>query len=279
MLTLKSNFVVRSLFLIVLGLSIFSCSSDSDENTAIEETVVSSDDPMAVIDDSVQPIAEESNPYSDPYIDSTSENNPYDSGEETSNPLDNELSRLNAVPIGDSNIDAEDDPTLAVPDTEPEIENSSEDYATNDRGSDSYTGFGEYIVQPGDSLAKIADLLYGDYKRWADLAAENEIVNPAKILPGDVIRYSKSDSQMVGSGIEKSEADYTTVTVKKGDTLSKLAVRIFGKSSFWRTLWRYNQDELPDPNRIKAGQILRYLEPDSYRAAFKSPDSAASLGH
>lgn len=279
MRTFISNIMLHTFFVIFTGLFFSACSSDGDENASVEETVVSSDEPVAVVDDNANAETLDNNPYSDPYVDDSLESNPYAANDDgTENPLDNELSRLNTIPVNDSGV--EDDPVLAEPNTEPYLaDESSSELRDGTYTNTTATGFGEYIVQPGDSLAKIADLIYGDYKRWADLAAENEIVNPSKILPGDVIRYAKRDGQLVSTNDTSSEAEYSNVTVEKGDTLTKLAVRIFGKSAYWRTLWRYNQETLPDPNRIQVGQVLRYLEPNSYKAAFRTATASGSTGH
>jgi soluble lytic murein transglycosylase-like protein len=46
-----------------------------------------------------------------------------------------------------------------------------------------------------------------------------------------------------------------TYTVKRGDTLTKIARR-YGLSS-WRVLFAVNRDRIRNPNRIRVGQVLR----------------------
>ena len=45
--------------------------------------------------------------------------------------------------------------------------------------------------------------------------------------------------------------------VKKGETLSHLAQRYYGKASLYMKIYNANTDVLKDPNKIKAGQKLR----------------------
>ena len=51
----------------------------------------------------------------------------------------------------------------------------------------------EYIVQPGDSLSRIAEKLYGTSARWAELFSLNRdrIKHPAKVAPGTVLRVPR----------------------------------------------------------------------------------------
>lgn len=45
-------------------------------------------------------------------------------------------------------------------------------------------------------------------------------------------------------------------TVKKGDTLSKIAKFVYGDSSLWMRIYEANQGEIPNPHEIKVGQRL-----------------------
>ena len=50
----------------------------------------------------------------------------------------------------------------------------------------------EHTVGPGESLARIADNYYGDPDRYLDIARENGITDPGRIVPGSVLRLSFS---------------------------------------------------------------------------------------
>ena len=46
-------------------------------------------------------------------------------------------------------------------------------------------------------------------------------------------------------------------TVRKGDTLSAIAQRVYGRASRWPAIFEANRDRLDDPDRIQPGQVLR----------------------
>lgn len=53
------------------------------------------------------------------------------------------------------------------------------------------------------------------------------------------------------------EASYGTYTVQKGETLGEISAKVYGTSRKWKKIFEANQDVLKNPNRIKAGQVLR----------------------
>jgi LysM repeat protein len=48
-----------------------------------------------------------------------------------------------------------------------------------------------------------------------------------------------------------------TYTVEKGDTLSGIAHKIYGKSSEYHKIFEANRDQLSDPDQIRPGQTLK----------------------
>lgn len=57
--------------------------------------------------------------------------------------------------------------------------------------------------------------------------------------------------------VMKVEAEYTTIRVRSGDSLSKLASRIYGDKNKFRIIYDANRDVLSNPNRIYAGLVLK----------------------
>jgi nucleoid-associated protein YgaU len=47
-----------------------------------------------------------------------------------------------------------------------------------------------------------------------------------------------------------------TVTVKSGDSLSRIAKRELGDASKWKALYDANRDKIDDPDLIHPGQVL-----------------------
>ncbi len=48
-----------------------------------------------------------------------------------------------------------------------------------------------------------------------------------------------------------------TIKVRKGDTLSSIALRAYGKSSLYNKIFEANPDLLANPNNLRVGQVLR----------------------
>ncbi|MBC7660186.1 MAG: LysM peptidoglycan-binding domain-containing protein [Chitinophagaceae bacterium] len=115
-----------------------------------------------------------------------------------------------------------------------------------------------YIVQPGDTLGSIAGTIYGSKREWKALANLNGIKAKGRIYPGDALKYTSNAATAAFEarfdGLAKA-----SVTVEHGDTLSKIAARVMGQSSFWKLIWRWNEATLTNPNKIAVGQTLQYV--------------------
>jgi nucleoid-associated protein YgaU len=103
------------------------------------------------------------------------------------------------------------------------------------------------IIQPGDSLWKLAQQNLGRGSRWQALLAANPgIVDPTRIAAGTEI--------VVPAKLTGLRSDLK-VTVKQGDTLSKIARLTYGRAAAWRCIAQANP-EIADANRIYEGQQL-----------------------
>jgi len=102
-------------------------------------------------------------------------------------------------------------------------------------------------IEPGDSLWKLSQEHLGRGSRWQELLAANPgIVDPARIAAGTEI--------VVPAKLTGLKSDLQ-VWVKQGDTLTKIAHRIYGHAAAWRCIAKANP-EIADVNRIYAGQQL-----------------------
>ncbi len=103
------------------------------------------------------------------------------------------------------------------------------------------------IMQPGDSLWKLAQQNLGRGSRWQELLAANPgIVDPTRIAAGTEI--------VVPARVTGLKSDLK-VTVKQGDTLSSIARGTYGRAAAWRCVAQANP-EIADANRIYEGQQL-----------------------
>ncbi|MCR6664191.1 MAG: LysM peptidoglycan-binding domain-containing protein [Luteimonas sp.] len=48
-----------------------------------------------------------------------------------------------------------------------------------------------------------------------------------------------------------------TYTIEKGDTLSAVAQRFYGKAKYWRQIHEANRDTIDNPDRIFPGQTIK----------------------
>jgi nucleoid-associated protein YgaU len=56
------------------------------------------------------------------------------------------------------------------------------------------------------------------------------------------------------------EAVTRTYTVVAGDSLSKIAKRLYGDAKLWKRIFEANKDEIENPDLIHPGQVLRIPE-------------------
>jgi len=103
------------------------------------------------------------------------------------------------------------------------------------------------VVKPGDSLWKIAQQNLGKGLRWHDLLAVNPgIVDANRIIAGSQIYLPASVAPLHAA---------TKITVRRDDTLSKIAQSQFGHASYWSCIAQANPT-IRDANLIFEGQSL-----------------------
>lgn len=130
----------------------------------------------------------------------------------------------------------------------------------------------EYTVASGDvSWETIAQRVLGDRRRGIDIAKENPLVDPTKLVPGrTVIRIPLDPEPPVvavpAPPVEPAKpvaaaapppARERTYTTESGDTLSGIAEAVYGRSSDWKAIYEANRDKIPNPNRVPVGVTIR----------------------
>jgi len=66
-----------------------------------------------------------------------------------------------------------------------------------------------------------------------------------------------SDVQSGASSTAPAAEVYETYEVKSGDSLSKIAKRVYGSGNAWKKIFEANTDIISDPNKIFPGQKLK----------------------
>ena len=73
----------------------------------------------------------------------------------------------------------------------------------------------------------------------------------------------KADFSNVSAGVTSTAPSATprTYTVKKGDSLSKIAKAVYGSANKWKRIYEANQDQIADADLIHPGQVLKIPDP------------------
>ena len=92
-------------------------------------------------------------------------------------------------------------------------------------------------------------------------AQKNEIWTAIKTIPtwqNDIVAdIQVTGGPAAGPGAPAVPSAGKTYTVKAGDTLSGIAKEHLGSAGAYMKIFELNKDQLTDPNKIKAGQVLR----------------------
>lgn len=113
----------------------------------------------------------------------------------------------------------------------------------------------EYIVKKGDNLWKIAVNKYNDGYKWSQIAKENNLKNPGSIEIGQKLILPKIADELTVLENDSVVVD-KEYKVLRGDSLWKIAVKIYGDGYQWVKIWQVNKLKLNDPNSLEIGMIL-----------------------
>jgi nucleoid-associated protein YgaU len=70
-------------------------------------------------------------------------------------------------------------------------------------------------------------------------------------------RKPKADFSDVEGGSSSTAPEVRTYTVKSGDSLSKIAKRLYGDAKQWPKIYEANRDQIENPDLIHPGQTFR----------------------
>lgn len=120
-----------------------------------------------------------------------------------------------------------------------------------------------YVVDAGETLWDIADNAYGDGNYWIELWNANraKVPNAHSLQPGTVLvlpivqgKPQQTQSHEAPAAVVAAGAKSHTVTA--GETLAAIAKNELGSAARWTEIWDLNRAALPNPNRVKIGQVL-----------------------
>jgi nucleoid-associated protein YgaU len=114
------------------------------------------------------------------------------------------------------------------------------------------SSFEYYRVQRGDTLMMISFKIYGDYRKWKELAEWNKDKLKTKISAGTELKYYVPNEKFgwVPVGLPH--------LVKTGETLSIISKDKYGTPKKWKSIYDNNRPLIRNPNLIFAGFTLYY---------------------
>ena len=112
-----------------------------------------------------------------------------------------------------------------------------------------------YTVAEGETLGEIARRELGSYQMWRKIVALNNINDPSRISPGDVLRMPDMPrATPVATGIPTNPVGTVTHTVVEGDTFSSIAGDYLGDINLFGKILDANP--MVDPSRMKIGMQI-----------------------
>ncbi|MEO0482735.1 MAG: LysM peptidoglycan-binding domain-containing protein [Planctomycetota bacterium] len=122
--------------------------------------------------------------------------------------------------------------------------------------------FRPYVIRPGDTFERIARRELGSASLAGAIARANAFVDPLRLRVGREIRIpvdpdniqGRAEGEPVTQPAESAPMEYV---VRRGDTLSAIASRIYGSSAAAERIYEANRDQLASPDDVRVGQTLR----------------------
>lgn len=113
-----------------------------------------------------------------------------------------------------------------------------------------------YQVKAGETLMQIAFNLYGDYKKWKEIANMNSGINVESLKQGASLSYC--------SGFELSwKPNGNPHVIRLGETLGSISDDKYKTVTRWKEIWHNNKPLIQDPNKIYAGFTIYYIPDES----------------
>lgn len=112
-----------------------------------------------------------------------------------------------------------------------------------------------YAVQKGDTLMIISFRIYGDYRRWKDLAKANPDLKNSNY---DLTNIKKINFEVPTSSF-KWEPLGEQYLIKHNDTLGSISKDFYNTSRRWKEIYHNNRPLIRWPNLIFAGFTIYYV--------------------
>lgn len=133
----------------------------------------------------------------------------------------------------------------------------------------------QHTIKPGETFSTIALSTYGDARHYIAIQAANPDVDERRLRPGTVIKLPdaaavRAPRQAGGEAVTAGAAARAALPaidpgkeyrVQPNDSLEKIALKLYGKSAKWQSIYELNRDRIGgDSSRIKVGMVLKLPE-------------------
>ncbi len=122
-------------------------------------------------------------------------------------------------------------------------------------------------VQKGESLYGIAAKYYGNGNLWKALAdhnksriGENHMIREGvrlRIPSKEALTGRPAPATTKPTDTRVASSQQKTYTVRDGDTLGEISMKVLGTSRRWQEIVKLNRDVLSDEDTIITGMVLR----------------------
>jgi putative chitinase len=114
-------------------------------------------------------------------------------------------------------------------------------------------------IEKNDSLWKIAVKTYNNGYKWTEIARANNLKNPGLLFIGQKLVLPKIEKTSTITTVKEKapilnqNSEYTVV---RGDSLWKIAVKVYGDGYKWTEIYRANKNKLNSPDKLEIGMKL-----------------------
>ncbi len=122
-----------------------------------------------------------------------------------------------------------------------------------------------YTVKDGDTIASIWRSITGNERGWEKLLVANPGVDASRLKIGQVLKVpdfaptgTSGATQTSSTASTTKASGATTYTVESGDTLHRIANKVYGDSKLWNQIYEANKSTIgSDPAVLKVGMKLQ----------------------
>lgn len=175
------------------------------------------------------------------------------------------------APTSEAEVRADPGPMPVTPSTQPINGATAE-------GSASSGKMNTHVVQKGESIAKIAQAAYGSQAYWPHIIRANPGIVAERLRPGMTLNLPSIEDVKgpAGSGGAAQTASAvqagtpldpnTQYEVQTGDSLAKIAMKLYGSSTRWQAIYDANKETIGDnPARLRVHSVIKLPEPPTVK--------------